>query len=76
MIGVLILVCAVIGGGVYWYMRRQNIRMRDDIDSLLKQYLPLDAGTSVNGGHSAGGAEHSNLRLIGNLESADEPTDL
>lgn len=72
----------LLAGGVYWYMRRQNDRMKDDIDSLLKQYLPLDgASASSNGklmGSSpAGGRDnHSNLRLIGHLDSADEPTDL
>jgi hypothetical protein len=80
-IGVAIVCCLLIGGVVYWYMRRQNVRMRDDIDSLLKQYLPLDgtqgAGASSNGKHAASpGSGRDQLRLIGNLDTSDEPTDL
>lgn len=85
-IGVVIVCCVLIGGGVYWYMKRQNNKMRDDIDSLLKQYLPLEgssagASTSANGGKHAspnGRTEpNTNLRLIGNLDTtSDEPTDL
>ena len=88
-IGIILLVCALLSGGVYLYMRRQNNRMRDDIDSLLKQYLPLDGQQGLsNGGAAKNGARspnsqaverqnpNQNLRLIGNLDSADEPTDL
>lgn len=31
----------VVGGGVFFYMRRREDAMRQDIDSLLKQYLPM-----------------------------------
>jgi len=79
-IGVIIVCCVLIGGGVYWYMRRQNTKMRDDIDSLLKQYLPMSDQEALAGtnGKTAGAAreQHSNLRLIGNLDTSDEPTDL
>lgn len=83
-IGIILLVCALLSGGVYLYMRRQNNRMRDDIDSLLKQYLPLDGQAGLNGSSAAKSGTRSptaqnpnqNLRLIGNLDSADEPTDL
>lgn len=87
-IGIILLVCALISAGVYLYMRRQNNRMRDDIDSLLKQYLPLDGQQGLNGPGLKNGARspgsqaverqnpNQNLRLIGNLDSADEPTDL
>jgi len=36
--------------GVWWYLRRQTRTMRDDVDSLLKQYLPLEG--------NANGREH------------------
>jgi len=41
-IGVVIAAVVLIGGGVYLYMRRQQAVMKDDIDQLLRQYLPLD----------------------------------
>ena len=82
-IGILVLMAVVIGGAVYLYMRRANNRMRDDIDSLLKQYLPLDNNGMSGAKHGAGNGAaanrevNTNLRLIGNLDSAgDEPTDL
>lgn len=53
--------------------------MRDDIDNLLKQYLPLDGnqGVSKNGGKTPGTETNTNLRLIGSLDdSAGEPADL
>lgn len=33
----------LVGGGVFIYMRRREDAMRQDIDSLLKQYLPMGA---------------------------------
>jgi hypothetical protein len=41
-IAVVVVACILIGGGVYIYMRRREARMKDDIDQLLRQYLPLD----------------------------------
>jgi len=35
------------GLGVYIYMKRQQSQMKNDIDALLKQYLPLDAANSL-----------------------------
>lgn len=35
----------IIGLGVYCYMRKKQNAMREDIDSLLKEYLPLDASS-------------------------------
>jgi hypothetical protein len=80
-IGIIILCCVLIGGAVYFYMRRQNLRMRDEVNDLLAQYLPLDGAAGI-GNSAANGKQKprdttSNLRLIGNLDSAgDEPTDL
>lgn len=34
----------IVGGGVFVYMRRREDAMRQDIDSLLKQYLPMGQG--------------------------------
>ena len=36
-IGIIVLACALIGAGVWLYMRRQNLAMKNDIDELLKQ---------------------------------------
>jgi hypothetical protein len=33
--------------GVFVYMRRQNRALKNDVDSLLKQYLPLDGGNAL-----------------------------
>jgi len=39
----IVFVCvSVVGAGVYFYMKRQQTVLRDDIDNLLKQYLPLE----------------------------------
>lgn len=35
-----------VAGMVYWYMKRREDAMREDIDSLLKQYLPMQDGTT------------------------------
>lgn len=78
-IGIAVVCCIIIAGAVYWYMRRQNTRMRDDIDSLLKQYLPLDGASTVGNGKSSINSSrdpNANLRLINNLDSTDEPSDL
>lgn len=48
--GIVLLCIIVAGGAVFVYMRRQQTVLRDDIDSLLKQYLPMDeeAAGSLN----------------------------
>ena len=62
--------------------RALQAAMKDDIDSLLNQYLPLDGATSSMSSSSRSNARmegHPELRLIGGLEngsSADEPSDL
>lgn len=38
---------AFIGGFIYWYMKRREDAMREDIDSLLKQYLPMQDGAAT-----------------------------
>jgi hypothetical protein len=40
---IVLALCVSVAGGVYFYMRRQQNRMKNDIDMLLRQYLPLDA---------------------------------
>jgi hypothetical protein len=45
-------VLALVGLGVYFYMKRQNNKMREDIDSLLKQYLPLEGGVNTGAGNT------------------------
>lgn len=44
----LLVVLGVVGAGVggYWWHRRQQRKLRTDIDSLLKQYLPLNNDNS------------------------------
>lgn len=39
-----LVVVGLVGVGVYFYMQYQSKKMREDIDSLLKQYLPLEGG--------------------------------
>jgi hypothetical protein len=46
-IGISIGFVAVAAVGVFVYMRRQQNILKNDIDSLLKQYLPLDAANSL-----------------------------
>ena len=43
-IGVIIAAVFVIGVVVFFYVRRRETAMKDDIDQLLKQYLPMDEG--------------------------------
>lgn len=38
---------SVVGGIIYACMRKQNKQLKDDIDSLLKQYMPLDSAPMV-----------------------------
>ena len=45
-----------VGGAIFCYMRRRENKMKSDIDSLLRQYLPLDAGAGISAGGGAGGA--------------------
>jgi len=45
-IGIIIAFGVVAGIAVYMYMKRQNNRMKDDIDNLLRQYLPLEGGAA------------------------------
>lgn len=42
-IGILVLGAIIVGVGVWYYMKKREARLRGDIDSLLRQYLPLDA---------------------------------
>jgi len=43
-VALIVLGCVgLVGGGVFVYMRRREDAMRQDIDSLLKQYLPMGA---------------------------------
>ena len=52
----IVAVCvAVVGLGVYMYMRRQQAAMRDDIDALLKRYLPLEGEDGVGGSGAGAG---------------------
>lgn len=55
-IGIVIAFGVVAGIAVYVYMKRQNMAMRDDIDSLLKQYLPLEGGVGRGSNGSHGGS--------------------
>jgi hypothetical protein len=41
-IGVVIAAVIIIGVIVFIYVRRREAAMKDDIDQLLKQYLPMD----------------------------------
>lgn len=46
-VALIVLGCVgLVGGGVFVYMRRREDAMRQDIDSLLKQYLPMGADTN------------------------------
>lgn len=61
----IVFICvSVVGAGVYMYMKRQHNALRDDIDTLLKQYLPLD------GEQGAGNIQESERGLM-----AGEPSD-
>jgi len=66
---VVIVIFAVlaVGIGVYVYLRRQKIAMREDVDSLLKQYLPIDAAAS---GRSSGSG--NNIMIQPMLEENPE----
>jgi len=46
---------AIAGLAVFFYMRRQQNVLKNDIDSLLKQYLPLDAANSLAHPREQGG---------------------
>jgi len=61
-----LLACGCIGAVVYWYMKREQQIMRDDIDSLLKQYLPLDGTDRGENGHL-----RSTQRLVDSQEDDD-----
>jgi len=41
---IIVVVLILIGGGAYYYITHRNIQTRADIDGLLRQYLPSDAG--------------------------------
>jgi len=43
----LLLLTSAIGGGVFVFMKKRQEAMRSDIDSLLRQYLPLEAESSL-----------------------------
>jgi len=46
---VIVLSCVIaVGVGVFCYMQKRESAMREDIDSLLKQYLPLDGQGAGN----------------------------
>jgi len=44
-VGIALACFAVVGVGVFIFLKRQQAKMRDDIDALLAQYQPLDGGT-------------------------------
>jgi len=44
---IVLVVVIIVGVAVFFYMRRQQNVLKDDIDSLLRQYLPLDAANSL-----------------------------
>jgi len=48
-VAIVIVSLAVVGAGVYIYIRRQSRIMREDIDSILKQYLPLEGQQQPHG---------------------------
>jgi len=54
------------------YMRRQQKKMKQDIDTLLKQYLPLDTANNMR--NSAAETTADNARLVGgnNVDSASD----
>lgn len=43
-IAIALVFLVAVAGMVYWYMKRREDAMREDIDSLLKQYLPMQDG--------------------------------
>jgi len=43
-IAIVVVSAVLVGLGVYIYIKRQSRIMRQDIDSILKQYLPLEGG--------------------------------
>jgi len=47
-IAIVLASAAVLAFGVFMYMKRQQLRMRQDIDSLLHQYLPLERETALS----------------------------
>jgi hypothetical protein len=63
-IGIVIAFAAVVGIAVYFYMRRQQRQVKQDIDSLLRQYLPLEENQpSPSGGFHGSGRGRTNPRL-------------
>lgn len=74
-VGIIITIIILVGGAVYFYMRRQKAKMQDDIDTLLKQYLPMD-GHDVGHAVPATGNKRDGMRLIGNLEDSSAPAEL
>jgi len=58
-IAIVLASAAVLAFGVFMYMKRQQLRMRQDIDSLLHQYLPLERDNALSG--KKGYADHTKL---------------
>lgn len=66
--GIVLLCIVVAGGAVFVYMRRQQTVLRDDIDSLLKQYLPMDEEGAAGGALSNDDLDRQGL-MVGIQES-------
>lgn len=63
--GIILLVltiCGCAGAAAYLYITHEKKQMRDDIDQLLKQYLPLNDNDSLS--HNNGSKYHMNSRLL------------
>lgn len=41
-VGIVIAALVVAAGVTYWFVRRQQRRMREDLDSILQSYMPID----------------------------------
>ena len=48
-VGIIIAFLVILIAGLYYWYRRQQLRMKGEMDALLRQYLPMDPGTTRDG---------------------------
>ena len=72
-VGIVIAFLVVLVAGLYYWHRRQQLKVKQEVDALLKQYLPMDPGAThgvAQGNHKT--REQQERRLIQDMDLEDQ----
>ena len=72
-VGIVIAFLVILTAGLYYWYRRQQRRMKEEVDALLKQYLPMDPGATHGVAQGTGKIrEQQERRLIQDMDLEDQ----